>query len=109
MRLRRLDLVIAVLIFANDGFAQLTSISLGNSGNACGGLPHSLTFSISSNSGNAPNTTYHLNFGGGSPVINYTQATIPTTVCNAYSSVSFGQVYFGIPKSYRATLSVFKK
>ena len=78
-----------------DGLAQLPSISFGASGNASGCAPHSVTFNISSISGNTSNTTYQLNFGDGSPVLNYTQANVPSAVGHIYLSVSCGQTYSG--------------
>jgi hypothetical protein len=108
MRFRKLNLVFIVLLFTIDGFAQLPSILFGVLGNASGCAPHSVTFNISSISGNAPNTTYQLNFGDGSPVINYTQATIPTSVNHTYSTVTCGQTFEGISNSYGATLTATK-
>jgi len=105
MRFRRLNLVFIVLLFTIDGFTQLPSISFGNSGNASGCAPHSVTFNISSFSGNTPNTTYQLNFGDGSPVLNYTQATIPTSVNHTFSSITCGQTYGGQQNCFGATVT----
>jgi hypothetical protein len=109
MRFRNLYLVLIVLISSIDGIAQLPSISFGNSGNASGCAPHSVTFNISSISGNTSNTTYQLNFGDGSPVLNYTQANVPSAVGHTYSSISCGQTFQGTSNSYGATLTVTKK
>ena len=91
-----------------DGFAQLASLNFGFTGNSSGCAPHSVTFNISSISGNVPNTTYQLNFGDGSPVLNFTQANVPSTVSHTYSSVSCGQTYSGQQNCFRATLTASK-
>jgi hypothetical protein len=109
MRFRRLNLVFIVLLFTIDGFAQLPSILFGVLGNASGCAPHSVTFNISSISGNAPNTTYQLNFGDGSPVLNYSQANVPSAVSHTYSSISCGQTFVGLSNNYGVTLTVTKK
>jgi hypothetical protein len=51
-------------------------------------------------SGNPANTSYTINFGDGSPILNYTQATLPTSVTHTYSTNSCGS-------SYLATQNVF--
>lgn len=109
MRFRKFYFVFVILIFVIDVFAQLPSISFGASGNASGCAPRSVTFNISSISENAPNTTYQLNFGDGSPVLNFTQANIPQTVSHNYSSISFGQTYGRLASNYGATSTAIKK
>ena len=92
-----------------DGFAQLPSILFGALGNASGCAPHSVTYNISSISENASNTTYQLNFEEGSPVLNYTQANVPSALGHTYSSISCGQTFVGLSNNYGVTLTVTKK
>lgn len=108
MRFRRFYFVFVLLILVIDGFAQLPSISFGVSGNTIGCAPQSIEFSISNFSGNAPNTTYQLNFGNGSPVLNFTHANIPKTVSHSYLSISLGQTYGGLATNYGATSTAIK-
>jgi hypothetical protein len=109
MRFRNFCLVLIVLISSIDGFAQLPSISFGNSGINSGCAPHAITFKISNISGNAPNTTCQLNFGDGRPVLNFKQVNVPSAVSHTYLSISCEQTFGGIPNSYEAMLTATKK
>ena len=97
MRFRNLYFVFIVLISTSSGFSQLPSLNFGYSGNESGCAPHSTTFNISNISENTPHTTYQLNFGDGSPVLNYTQANVPSAVGHTYSSISCGKHFKGHP------------
>ena len=106
MKFKGLILVIfAFLLVTSKGLAQLPALTFGNSGNASGCAPHTVVFNISNVTGNAPSTTYALEFGDGSPVLNYTQANIPSTVSHTYSTVACGQTFGGQPNSFGATLT----
>jgi large repetitive protein len=106
MQFKGLFLVIFILLFfARNSWGQLPALTFGNSGNASGCAPHTVVFNISNVSGNVPGTTYVLDFGDGTPVINYTQATIPTSVSHTYTSISCGQSYGGQPNCFGAILT----
>ena len=109
MRFRKSYFVFVLLIFVIDDFAELPTISFGVSGNTICCAPHSMEFSVSNFSGNVPNTTYQLNFGDGSPVLNFTHANIPHIVSHSYSSISFGQTYGGLATNYGAKSNATKK
>ena len=85
--------------------AQLPSITFGYSGNAGGCAPHTVVFNISGFSGNVSTTTYTVNFGDGSPILNYTQATLPTTISHTYTQISCGQVFNGNQNAFGATIT----
>lgn len=106
MKLSRYLLVIFdFLLIASNGLAQLPALTIGNSGNASGCAPHTVVFNIDNVAGNAPSTTYALDFGDGSPVLNYTQANIASTVSHTYSTVACGQTFGGQFNSFGATLT----
>jgi hypothetical protein len=109
MRFRKSYFVFVLLIFVVDDFAELPTISFGLSGNPIGCSLHSFEFCISKISGNTSNTEYQLNFGDGSPVLNFTQANVPSTVIHIYSSVSCGQTYGRLASNYGATSTAIEK
>lgn len=109
MSFRKFYFVFVIFIFTINGFAQVPSISFGVSGNPIGCSLHSFEFCISKISGNTSNTEYQLNFGYGSPILNYTQANIPSAVSHTYSSISCGRTYGGLATNYGATSTATKK
>ena len=86
-------------------WGQLPSINFGYSGNAGGCAPHTVVFNISNFSSNVAGTTYVLNFGDGSPNLNYTQANLPSTISHTYTQVSCGQTFNGNQNAYGATIT----
>lgn len=86
-------------------WGQLPSINFGYSGNAGGCAPHTVVFNISNFSSNVAGTTYVLNFGDGSPILNYTQANLPSTISHTYTQVSCGQTFNGNQNAYGATIT----
>jgi hypothetical protein len=103
--LRHSLIVITLLICSANVWGQLPSINFGYSGNAGGCAPHTVVFNISNFSSNVAGTTYVLNFGDGSPNLNYTQANLPTTVSHTYTQISCGQVFNGNQNAYGATIT----
>jgi hypothetical protein len=101
----RISFFLFCLFSISKSWGQLPSLQFGSNGNASGCAPHSITFNISGISTNTANTTYQLNFGDGSPVLNYTQTTIPATVSHTYSSISCGQTFSGQQNCFGATLT----
>ena len=97
-----------VFILSYEGIAQTLSVELGFGGLSIGCSPLTVNFNINTVSGNPPSTTYVLDFGDGSPVINYTQSNIPATVSHIYTDLSCGETFttgvISIPNSFGATL-----
>lgn len=65
---------------------------------------NALTFNISNTAGNTPGTTYQIIFSDGSPTLNYTNATIPTTVTHTFNSSSCGKTAGTYSNAFSATL-----
>lgn len=104
-QIRRLTLFVLFLFSALFSWGQVPSLTFGYSGNATGCAPHSITFNITGVAGNTANTTYALNFGDGSPIVNYTQANVPSTVSHTYNNISCGQTYGGQSNCFGAKLT----
>lgn len=104
-QIRILFFLVLFLLSALYSWGQLPSVGLGNSGTTIGCAPHTITFNISNVAGNSANTTYILNFGDGSPVLNYTQSNIPATVTHTYNAVSCGNSYQGNSNAFGATIT----
>jgi gliding motility-associated-like protein len=106
----RLDLrgyflfVVCILAQLSDGFSQLT-LGFNSNGNTAGCAPYTLTFPISNVSGNPATTTYTVNFGDGSPILNFTQANIPASVTHTYTTNSCGSSFQATPNVYGATIT----
>lgn len=114
MKLSRYLLVIFdFLLIASNGLAQLPALTIGNSGNASGCAPHTVVFNIDNVAGNAPSTTYALDFGDGSPIVNYTAGTLPSSVSHTYTAISCGFTFTNsgtsCPNAFGATLTGTKK
>jgi gliding motility-associated-like protein len=86
------------------GLAQLT-LGFNSNGNTAGCAPYTLTFPITNVSGNPANTSYTINFGDGSPVLNYTQATLPSSVTHTYTTNSCGSSYLTTSNVFGATIT----
>jgi len=106
MKFSRLYLIVLIILLSTiEGFSQLPAITLGVAGNASGCAPHTVVFNLSSFSGNTSNTTYAFDFGDGTPILNFTQTTIPATVSHTYTNISCNQTFGGQPNCYGATLT----
>ncbi len=103
-RLIRISFFLFFLFSISKSWGQ-PSLNFGSNGNTSGCVPHTVVFNISNVSSNTANTTYQLNFGDGSPVLSYTQATIPSSVSHTYTTISCGQTSVGMQNSFGATLS----
>ncbi len=101
----RISFFLFCLFSVTKSWGQLPSLSFGYNGNASGCAPHTVVFSIGSVSSNSANTTYQLNFGDGSPVLNFTQSTIPSSVSHTFTSISCGQTFSGQQNCFGATLT----
>jgi hypothetical protein len=101
----RIFFILFCLFSKSKSWGQLPSLNFGSNGNASGCAPHTVVFSISNVSSNTANTTYQLNFGDGSPVLNFTQSTIPSSVSHTYTSVTCGQTFSGQQNCFGATLT----
>ncbi len=99
-----LVLILCFLAQLSDGFSQLT-LGFNSNGNTAGCAPYTLTFPISNVSGNPATTTYTINFGDGSPILNFTQANIPASVTHTYTTNSCGSTFQATPNVYGATIT----
>lgn len=85
-------------------FAQLT-LGFNSNGNTAGCAPYTLTFPITNIAGNPANTTYVVNFGDGSPVLNFTQGNIPASVTHTYTTNSCGSAFQTTNNVFGATIT----
>lgn len=87
-----------------EAFSQLT-LGFNSNGNTAGCAPYTLTFPITNVAGNPAATSYTINFGDGSPVLNYTQATLPASVTHTYTQNSCGASFQSTNNVYGATIT----
>jgi large repetitive protein len=92
------------LAHLSDGFSQL-SLGFNSNGNTAGCAPYTLTFPITNVSSNPATTTYTINFGDGSPILNYTQANLPASVTHTYTTNSCGSSFQSTSNVYGATIT----
>ena len=103
-QLRLLLLLICLFGLSNRSFSQLT-LGFNSNGNTAGCAPYTLTFPITNVSGNPASTNYTINFGDGSPVLNFTQASLPASVTHTYTQNSCGATFQSTNNVYGATIT----
>jgi large repetitive protein len=97
--LKLLLILVLLLVLPYDGLTQLT-LGFNSNGNTAGCAPYTLTFPITNVATNPASTNYTVDFGDGSPILNFTQATLPPSVTHTYLDNSCGS-------SFQATNNVF--
>ena len=60
------------------------ALGLSTEGNTNDCLPQAYTFNLMRTKGNSPLTVYTVDFGDGSPILNFTQANVPESVSHLY-------------------------
>ena len=101
---KSLYLLLLLLLLSVKGFGQLT-LGFNSNGNTAGCAPYTLTFPITNVSSNPATTNYTINFGDGSPILNYTQATLPASVTHTYTLNSCGSSFQATNNVYGATIT----
>lgn len=105
-QIRCLSLFVLLLFSAVLSFSQ-SVINFNSGGNTIGCAPNPINYTISGNI-NAF-TNYTLNFGDGSPILNYTSSTLPSNVSHTYTSISCGSSFTNggttCPNAFGATLT----
>ena len=79
-----------IVLLSLVGWGQ-SVINFNSGGNTIGCAPNPINYTISGNINSF--TNYTLDFGDGSPVVNYTSASLPSSVSHTYTTISCGSTF----------------